>query len=64
MPSVPILLRSGDPEIRIDLQGLVNRAYSNGRYEKRLDYRQPPDPALAGDDATWADELLKSAGMR
>jgi hypothetical protein len=64
MPSVPIPLRSRDPEIRIDLQSLVDRAYSNGRYEKRLDYRQPLDPPLAGDDAVWADQLLKSAGKR
>jgi hypothetical protein len=64
MPSVPIPLRSGDPEIKIDLQSLVDRVYSNGRYEKRLDYRQPPDPPLADDDAAWADQLLKSAGKR
>jgi hypothetical protein len=64
IPSVPIPLRPTDPEIKIDLQSLVERAYSNGRYEQRIDYRQPCDPPLDGDDAAWADQLLKSAGKR
>lgn len=30
----------------------------------RIDYRGEPEPPLAGDDAAWADALLRAAGLR
>lgn len=64
LPRLPIPLRPGDSTVEIDLQSLVETAYRNGRYATTLDYRQPCDPPLEGDDAAWADELLKAAGKR
>jgi hypothetical protein len=29
-----------------------------------VDYGQPSDPPLAGDDAVWADALLRKGGLR
>ena len=64
LPSISIPLRRGDPKVRIDLQALVDHAYSSGRYHLRLDYAKPCEPALEGDDASWAAELLRQAGKR
>jgi len=32
--------------------------YKAGRYERELEYSQPPTPALREPDATWARQLL------
>ena len=64
LPSVPIPLRRADPEIRIELQPLIERAYVNGRYDRRKIYDRPLDPPLDGEDATWADALVREAGRR
>jgi hypothetical protein len=37
--------------------------YTGGGYDD-LDYTVDADPPLAGDDALWADQLLKDAGLR
>src|SRR5687768_8033362 len=57
LPSIPIPLRARDPEVRLDLQSLVTRAYENGRYARRLDYAKPCDPPLDAGDAAWAAAL-------
>ena len=64
LPAVPVPLRPRDPEVKLELQPLVERVYANGRYDRRLDYHQPCVPPLEGEDAAWADELLRRAGKR
>ncbi len=59
LPSISIPLRPGDKEVKLALQPLLDQAYENGRYDRSLDYSQPPDPPLEGDDAAWAAALLK-----
>ncbi len=63
LPIIPIPLREMDQDATLDLQAILTRAYDEGRYAG-TDYRQPLDPPLEGEDATWADELLKTAGRR
>jgi hypothetical protein len=59
LPSIVIPLRHKDPEIRLELQPLVNQAYVNGRYGRRLNYNnEPPDPPLAPVDQKWVRRLL------
>lgn len=58
---IPIPLRRKDPEVQLDLQELVDLAYTNGRYARRLDYTKPLDPPLHPDDAAWAQELRRDA---
>ena len=60
LPSIPIPLRARDPEVKLDLQPLLDAAYMNGRYDRRLQlaYTKPPDPPLDSDDVEWADSLL------
>jgi len=64
LPTIKIPLRKGEPPAELPLQQLIDQVYRNGRYARTIDYRQPCDPPLQGEDATWADELLKAAGRR
>lgn len=64
LPSTPLPLRKDDPEIRLDLQAHLDHAYTGGRYDRRLDYAKPCAPPLDPDEATWTDQLLRSAGKR
>ncbi|HWE02424.1 MAG TPA: DUF4058 family protein [Tepidisphaeraceae bacterium] len=63
LPIIPIPLRRTDPDATLDLQALVDQAYRTGRYDD-TDYRVDPDPPLDGDDARWADELLRRESRR
>ena len=63
LPRIPIPLRENDADIVLDLSALVARAYQEGRYD-RTDYTRDCQPPLEAEDAAWADELLKAAGLR
>ena len=63
LPTIAVPLRPGEPDVLVDLQSLLDRAYVNGRYD-RTDYARPCDPPLTGDEAAWADGLLRAAGRR
>jgi hypothetical protein len=63
LPGIEVPLRRDDRPLVLDLQALVDRAYEKGRYD-RIDYRKPCVPPLEGEDAAWADELLRAAGKR
>lgn len=60
LPPIDIPLRASDPDVTLDLQSLMRRVYRNGRFP--IDYTQPCDPPLQGDDARWVAELLRPAG--
>ena len=64
LPTLRVPLRPREAPVELALQPLLEQAYHNGRYARTIDYAQPPDPPLAGDDAAWADELLRGAGKR
>lgn len=63
LPTIHIPLRSSDTDATLDLQVILDMAYSHGRYDI-TDYQQDPDPPLEGHDAEWADALLRAAGRR
>ena len=63
LPIIPIPLRPGDADATIELQVLFNRVYTRGRYDV-TDYNRDPEPPLKGDDAVWADELLREKKLR
>jgi hypothetical protein len=63
LPTIRIPLRRSDLDIPLDIQSLVNRTYTTGRY-----WKLPYDPArltppLAGADLDWMNALLKQAGL-
>ena len=61
--AIRIPLRRGDRDIVLDIQRLIDQAYRNGRYDL-TDYRKHCIPPLEGEDAAWADPLLRAAGVR
>jgi len=63
LPVILVPLRETDPEVALDLQALLDRAYETGGYDD-LDYTIPPEPPLGPEDARWADDLLRAAGLR
>ena len=52
-----------DPDVPLDLQALVDRCYTTGRYWM-LDYARPFDPPFGEDAAAWLAARLKDAGLR
>ena len=61
LPAVRVPLRSDDPDIVLDLQPLVDRCYSAGRYW--LATRETLDPPLPPDEAAWVGAKLREHGL-
>lgn len=62
LPIIPIP-QGGGQNVLLDLRNVLEQAYQNGKYD-RIDYRQPCEPPLEGEDAAWAEKLLHAAGRR
>lgn len=60
LPPVPVPLDADESDIVIDLKACLERVYQEARFDKRIDYSNPPNPPLAEPDAAWAKELLAS----
>jgi hypothetical protein len=56
-PEIPIPLRHGDADARLDLQQMLDRIYDAAGYGYYI-YKGPPEPALSADDAAWAAQFL------
>ena len=62
LPEIPVPLRAPDPDVRLDLQELIDRVYDVGGYADYV-YSLTPRPMLHPEDARWAEGLLReSAG--
>ncbi len=64
LPAIAIPLRRDDPFVPLDLQAILDECWEDGRYADDIDYREDPAPPLTGDDANWADALLREHGRR
>ena len=53
LPEIPIPLRNGDADVRIDLQEVLHHIYDVAGYRYRI-YAGPPEPSLSADDDGWA----------
>jgi hypothetical protein len=62
LPVIAIPLRANDADVMLDLQPLIEHVYRTGRFP--IDYDDPCDPPLEGDDAAWARDLLKARSDR
>jgi hypothetical protein len=60
LPEIPIPLRRGDGDARLDLQKLLDRIYDAAGYAYHI-YSGPPEPALSSADAAWAEQFLRAA---
>jgi hypothetical protein len=59
LPNIPVPLRAGDTDVFVDMQLVFQTAYERGRYDRKIDYTQPPP--ISFDEATriWIAERLK-----
>ncbi len=57
LPIVPVPLRQGDPDARLDLQEVLNRVYDAAGYHYYV-YTDDPVPRLSPEDAAWARQFL------
>ncbi len=64
MPVIRIPLLADVPDVLLDLNPILEQLYQGGRYDKRIDYKREPVPALSSEDAVWADGLLRAKGLR
>lgn len=63
LPAFGIPLRRSDQDAPLDLQAVIDQCYESALYDD-IDYREDADPPLTGDDAQWADKLLREQGRR
>ncbi|MEZ8220671.1 Protein of unknown function (DUF4058) [Candidatus Fervidibacteria bacterium JGI MDM2 JNZ-1-D12] len=58
MPTIPIPLLKGDPDVTLDLQEIFNTVYDRAGYDYSLDYNREVEPPLKPEDAQWVKECL------
>lgn len=59
LPPIPVPLCDPDPDLRLDLQPLIDEIYALGRYGDLLHYERPLQPALPKSEAAWVREQLR-----
>jgi hypothetical protein len=64
LPRVRVPLLHPNPDVVLDLGAAFNAVYDLGRFDRRINYRNEPNPPLSESDAAWADALLREAGRR
>ncbi|MFB2918919.1 MULTISPECIES: DUF4058 family protein [Aerosakkonema] len=64
IPPFALPLQSGDVQVQVELQTLLNGVYDRAGFDLAVDYTQPSIPPLKGEDAIWADGLLREKGLR
>ena len=61
LPVITVPLLPADPPVQLDLQAAFNRAYDAGPYRKTIWYgKDPIDPPLGPEQATWAATTVKA----
>ncbi len=61
LPVVPAPLLPGGDDVPLDLAHTLRTIYDEARYDLSIDYSQAPVPALAQDDADWAQTVTSAA---
>lgn len=64
LPIIPVPLREGDADARLDLQEVLALAYDRAAYDLSIDYKTAPVPPLEPAAAAWADALLQHKELR
>ncbi len=58
MPTIPVPLLRGEPDVPLDLQAVFTAVYERAGYDYRLPYDRDPEPPLRPEDERWAKELI------
>ncbi len=61
LPTVPIPLLRGEPEVSLDLQSILDQVYDDGGYDRYI-YDLTPVPPLGDIDKAWAASLMAKIG--
>ena len=64
LPCIYVPLAGEDADVVVDLQLVLTRFYDSTAYAGYIDYMQSSEPPLDGEDAVWADALLREKGLR
>lgn len=64
LPRIAVPLETPLPDVVLDVQAVLERAYDEGAYARLLDYSKEPVPPLSPEYAAWSDALLKAQGLR
>lgn len=60
LPTIGVPLRDDADDVPLDLQAMLDRVWTEGRYGDLVDYAgSPPPPALNAADARWAAEQVR-----
>jgi hypothetical protein len=60
LPTIPIPLKTGDPDVPLDLQAAFGTVYDRARYHLSLDYTRSLQPRLEESDRAWFQQRLAS----
>lgn len=58
LPTIPIPLAAGDPDVWLNLQSLFKTTYDRAGYDYALKYTKPVEPPLTESQQRWAAECL------
>jgi Protein of unknown function (DUF4058) len=59
LPPIPVPLFSPDPDLKLELQPMIDAIYSHWRYYRSIDYRSALTPPLSPDEAAWLAQQLR-----
>lgn len=59
LPTFPVPLLPGDPDVMLDLQLAFTTVYDISHYERLIDYDAPPEVPLEGAATSWAAEIVR-----
>lgn len=59
LPTVPVPLLPGDPDVPLNLLAAFTNVYDLLGYDLAVDYRRPSEIPLGPEDAAWAEDRLR-----
>jgi hypothetical protein len=61
LPRVAVPLLPGDGAVVLDLQEALERVYAEGRFDRKVDYTQPPPVPLSEEKLAWVQQIVQAA---
>jgi hypothetical protein len=58
LPTIPVPLKKGDPDVPLNLQTVFNTVYDRARYDLSLNYHAELQPPLSEENADWMRRLV------
>lgn len=59
LPTIPVPLRTPDPDVLIDLGSVFRAAYDGGHFHRAIRYHTPLSLPLAPEDRAWAEGIAR-----